>query len=56
MREKGLDFKNAVNYLNNENFEQAKVSTVKYDYDPSKYEYKEKEDMHASKTILLIVE
>lgn len=53
MREKGLDFKNAVNYLNNENFEQAKVSTVKYDYDPSKYEYKEKEDMHSSKNYLI---
>lgn len=51
--EKGLDFIDAVKYLNNEEFQVANFKEEKVVYDSSKYKYKEKEDMAVSRDYLI---
>lgn len=51
--EKGLDFIDAVKYLNNEDFQVAEVKEEKVIYDKSKFKYKDKDDMAVSRDYLV---
>lgn len=50
---KNLDFVNAVKYLNDEEFDTARVNHTQVEYDSSKYEYKDKDKMTTVKNYLV---
>ncbi|HCX3587425.1 TPA: toprim domain-containing protein [Staphylococcus aureus] len=51
--EKSLDFVDAVNYLNNKDFVETEVKEEKIEYDKSKFNYREKEEMNVTRDYLI---
>ncbi|MFK3433877.1 toprim domain-containing protein [Staphylococcus aureus] len=51
--EKSIDFVDAVNYLNNKDFIETEVKEEKIEYDKSKFNYREKEEMNVTRDYLI---